>query len=97
MFRVAIPTAIAPEVSLADLAVLRALPHPLVAFLAGDLFRCSSYSFVIIAANSSLLAINLDGGHRRLNVLINSQLLELGHKVGLGELVILDVGEATAI
>ncbi len=57
--------------SLADLTVLRALLHPLVAFLAGDLFGCSGYSFVIIAASSSLLAVNLDGGHRRLSVLID--------------------------
>ena len=83
--------------SLADLAVLGALPYPLVAFLASDLFRYSSYSFVIIAASSSLLAINLNGGHYRLSVLINGQLLELSYKVGLSELVVLDVGEATAV
>ncbi len=81
----------------ADLTVLGALLHLLVAFLAGDLFRCGGYSFVIIAASGSLLAINLDSGHCRLSVLIDGQLLELGHEVGLGELVVLDVGEAAAI
>ncbi len=81
----------------ADLVVLGALLYPLVAFLVGDLFRYSGYSFVIIAAGSSLLAINLDSSHRRLSVLINGQLLELGYKVGLGKLVVLDVGEAAAI
>ena len=77
--------------------MLRALLYPLVAFLAGDLFRYSGYSFVIIAASSSLLAVNLDGGYRRLSVLIDGQLLELGYEVGLGELVVLDVGEAAAV
>ncbi len=83
--------------SLVDLIVLRALLYPLVVFLAGDLFRCGGYSFVIIAAGGSLLAVNLNSGYYRLSVLIDGQLLELGHKVGLGELVILDVGEAAAI
>ncbi len=83
--------------SLADLVVLGALPHPLVAFLVGDLFRCGGCSFVIIAASGSLLAINLDGGYRRLSVLIDGQLLELGYKVGPGELVVLDIGEAAAV
>ncbi len=58
--------------SLADLTVLRALLHPLVAFLVSDLFECSGCSFVIIAASGSFLAVNLDGGHRKLSVLINS-------------------------
>ena len=57
--------------SLADLIVLRALLYLLVAFFASDLFRCSSYSFVIIAASGSLLAVNLDSGHHRLSVLID--------------------------
>ncbi len=83
--------------SLADLIVLRALLYPLVAFLIDDLFRYSGYSFVIIAASSSLLAINLDSGHCKLSILIDSQLLELGYKVGLGELIILDVSKATAV
>ncbi len=81
----------------ADLTVLGALPHPLVAFLAGDLFRCGGCSFVIIAAGGSLLAVNLDSGHRKLGVLIDGQLLELGHEVGPGELIVLDVGEAAAV
>ncbi len=56
----------------ADFAMLRALPYPLVAFLVGDLFRCSGCSFVIIAASGSLLAVNLDSGYRKLGVLIDS-------------------------
>ncbi len=57
--------------SLADLIVLKALLYLLVAFFISDLFRYSSYSFVIIAASSSLLTINLNNSHRKLSVLIN--------------------------
>ena len=77
--------------------MLGALLYPLVAFLASDLFRCSGYSFVIIAASGSLLAVNLDSSHCKLSVLIDSQLLELGYEVGLSELVVLDVGKAMAV
>ncbi len=52
--------------------MLRALLYPLVIFLVGDLFRYSGYSFIIIAASGSLLAINLNSSHCRLSVLINS-------------------------
>ncbi len=83
--------------SLADLTMLRALLYLLVAFLASDLFKYNSYSFIIIAANNSLLTINLNSSHYRLSVLIDSQLLELSYKVGLGELIILDISEAIAI
>ncbi len=98
MFGVIVLIAVAPEVFLADLAVLGALLYILVAFPAGDLLRYSSYSFVVVvAASSSLLAINLDSSYCRLGVLIDSQLLELYYKVGLYKLVVLNVSKTTAI